>query len=197
MQQTYENAEKQAIVVYDSVSGFTRQYAQWIAQDLNAECVPICDVDNRMLLAYKCVIIGGHVRYENLSHRGKIAGLIEGHDNAVLFVVGASPTADRLAVGHLMGRIYKSKPQFKYVPHFYFQGGLSYERIPGYERFLLKTITAIFEVRLKLNLVHSQLERECLERMKVSFDAANRARTEVLVEYVSATLGCGPISSRT
>jgi len=171
-------------VVYDSVSGFTKQYAQWIAQDLNAGCVSICDVDNQMLLSYQCVIIGGHVRYENLSHRRKIARLIEGHENAVLFIVGASPTADRLAVSHLMRRIYRSMPQFKYVPHFYFQGGLNYDLIPKYERFLLRTLTTIWELHLKLHILHSQRMREYLIRMKTSFDASDRARTDVLVEYV-------------
>jgi len=130
------------------------------------------------------VKFGANIRYGNLSHRKRIAKLIEGHDNAVLFVVGASPTADRLAVGYLMRRVYKSTPQFKYVPHFYFQGGLDFDNVPKYEKYLLKAMTVIWSLMYNLYILHTQRLKECLERLKHNFDATDRSRTDVLVEYV-------------
>jgi len=173
------------IVVYDSLSGFTRQYAQWIAQDLDSECVSIDDINRQLLKEYQCVIIGGHVRYENLSHRRHIARLIEGHDNVVLFVVGASPTTDRIAVGFLMRRIYKSMPQFRFVPHFYFQGGLNYDLILKSERYILRFFTGYLRLLVKMNILKAPKVKEALERMSGNFDLTNRARIEVLIEYVS------------
>ena len=50
------------LVTYRSKYGSTRQYAQWIADELGADIMPVEDVDPSRLALYDTVIVGGYVR---------------------------------------------------------------------------------------------------------------------------------------
>ena len=57
------------LVVYRSVTGFTRQIAQWIASDLHADVAAADAVGPARLQDYDCVVFGGRL------HAVGIAGL--------------------------------------------------------------------------------------------------------------------------
>ena len=47
------------LVTYRSVTGFTQQYAQWIAEALGGTCRPLADLSKDGMAAYGTVIFGG------------------------------------------------------------------------------------------------------------------------------------------
>ena len=49
------------MVVYESGTGFTRQYAEWIGEDLNCPVKPVKEVSARMAGEYDLIIYGGWV----------------------------------------------------------------------------------------------------------------------------------------
>ena len=53
-----------SIVIYTSKRGSTKQYAEWIAEDLGCRAVPLDDVlkEGMDLHGYGCVIYGGWIR---------------------------------------------------------------------------------------------------------------------------------------
>ena len=60
---------KQILVVYKSVTGFTKQYAEWIAEKLNCSAVELKKVSAETMSEYKTIIFGGRF------HAGFVDGL--------------------------------------------------------------------------------------------------------------------------
>jgi menaquinone-dependent protoporphyrinogen IX oxidase len=56
--------KKKTIVLYESKTGFTRKYAEWIAEELDAELFPLQEarrsIDAAKLQDYDAVIFGGN-----------------------------------------------------------------------------------------------------------------------------------------
>ena len=47
------------IVIYNSQTGFTKRYAQWIAEAAGADCLALSDAKKKDLTAYEAIIYGG------------------------------------------------------------------------------------------------------------------------------------------
>ena len=58
------------IVVYKSGTGFTKKYANWIAEALNCEAVQLKKVNLNELTNYDVVVYGGWI----------MAGMVSGYD---------------------------------------------------------------------------------------------------------------------
>ncbi|MDO5442351.1 MAG: flavodoxin domain-containing protein [Bacteroidia bacterium] len=170
------------IVVYRTKSGFTQQYAGWIAEELECECVPYGSVDTDTLLKYRRVVVGGYVRYEMLDSAKEIGKLMKGLPDAVLFIVGATPMTDRISTGFMMRKTYRQSPYFKFVPHFYFQGGINMDKLDKKERFLLRLMSGII---MSCPFINKKM-KEVAKRMLNSADFSNRENICALVEYVKA-----------
>ena len=46
------------IVIYNSQTGFTKRYAQWIAEEINADCVELSIAKNTDLDSYDAIVFG-------------------------------------------------------------------------------------------------------------------------------------------
>ena len=83
------------LVTYRSVTGFTQQYAQWIAEALGGACRPLADLSKDDMAAYGTVIFGGRF------HAGSVDGLKQAKALAaacqvprfLVFATGATPAA--------------------------------------------------------------------------------------------------------
>lgn len=162
-----------AIVLYTSKTGFTRRYAEWIAQALGCEAVPY---DGKAQLEdYDTVVYGGGF------HAGMIGGLkafleelprLEGKRVAV-FATGAMP-AEAPDVEKAMRQNF-TDAQWNAVQAFYLQSGLCYEKMGWGDRAMM----AVF--RAMLRLTHAQEE---MQRMVArSFDCCDMSRIEPLVRF--------------
>ena len=47
------------IVIYTSQTGFTKRYAQWIADAAGAECLELSEAKKKDLTSYDAIIYGG------------------------------------------------------------------------------------------------------------------------------------------
>jgi len=52
----------QILVTYKSVTGFTKQYAKWIAEELDCTMMEWKDVSAKTMSEYDTVIFGGRLR---------------------------------------------------------------------------------------------------------------------------------------
>ncbi|VVB76614.1 Flavodoxin domain protein [uncultured archaeon] len=81
------------IVIYRTKYGSTRQYAQWIAEELSCDAVPLADFDMGRLSTYDSVIFGTYYRVGKMVD---IRFLIDnwkalGSKKVILFSVSGSP----------------------------------------------------------------------------------------------------------
>jgi len=86
------------VVVYKSISGFTKQYATWIAEDLHADIYDAKAIKSEKLAEYDLIIFGGSL------HATGINGVKTIKENLpllkdkkmIVFGVGASPLREGL-----------------------------------------------------------------------------------------------------
>lgn len=156
-----------AVIIYRSATGFTRQYALWLAEELGCEAV---DWKNRRrvdLGAYDTVLYGGWF------HAGGIRGLrwFRGqlpclrNRRVAVFAVGACPVDDP-GVEAALGANLPS-PQWDGVARFYLRGGLCYERMGLGDRLMM----AVFRRMLQKK---EGADSETLLGVSHSFDALDR-----------------------
>ena len=77
------------VVIYESGTGFTKQYAQWISEELHCDCVKRKKISKKEILNYDRIIYGGWI------FGGQIMGLKEIREISspfAVFAVGCSPS---------------------------------------------------------------------------------------------------------
>ena len=89
-----------SIVIYTSKRGSTRQYAEWIAEDLGCEALSLSDAKGMDLHDYDCIIYGGWIRGSGIVDFDKFAKLLDDELMQKLIVYGvgfADETAENYA----------------------------------------------------------------------------------------------------
>ena len=82
------------VVVYKSISGFTKKYAEWIAEELEADLSRLKKIDMDTLLKYDIIIYGGCLHAVGISGVNMIKNNLDKlrDRNIIIFTTGASPS---------------------------------------------------------------------------------------------------------
>jgi len=158
------------IVLFESGTGFTAQYAAWIADELQCESVELKNAKAVKLSEYDQVIFGGWM----------CAGKVMGYDkvvkmnakNVVLFAVGMAPS-----VPEVTEKIVKENG-FDAEGFFYFEGGYRPEKVNFIMRTMMKMLKKSIEKK-------PEKTEEDLYIIK-TFNGADNAKKEAvnpLIEY--------------
>lgn len=164
------------IVVYKSVTGFTRDYAEAIASALGGEAVSLKNAGD---LAGARVIYGGRM----------IAGGVDGWKQfqqrcprpAALFAVGALP-ADLEDIVTAMWKQNLTEAEQTAIPHFYFQGGLRYDKMPLREKLMIKALAAMLAKKKD----KSSYEQQVTAVLGHSYDCYDEAAIAPLVDAIQS-----------
>lgn len=81
------------IVIYHSKTGFTKRYAEWIAEATGADCLALSEAKNQDLAEYEAIIYGGWACAGSIRKIKWFKSNIEKWTNKrlIAFCVGASP----------------------------------------------------------------------------------------------------------
>ena len=81
------------IVFYTSQTGFTKRYAQWIADAAGAECLELSKAKKKDLTSFDAIIYGGWACAGGISKLGWFKSNLDKWENKklIVFCVGASP----------------------------------------------------------------------------------------------------------
>ena len=117
------------IVVYKSISGFTKKYAQWIAKELNAVLYKKDNITVRTLLKYETVIYGGSLHAVGIIGLDLIKKNFEAlkDKNIIVFATGASPFKDGL-IKEIFSNNF-CEDQKETVKVFYLRGGFNFDKL--------------------------------------------------------------------
>ena len=134
------------IIVYSSQTGFTKRYAEWLAEKLNADIMTIKDArkkDDKYFEPYDAIIYGGWLAVEKIHKADWFTSRIEKWRNKKLamFCVGASP-AKYSGIDALLKKSL-TEEQKKFAKVFYCEGGLNYEKMSIGSKMLMKTFAAM------------------------------------------------------
>lgn len=166
-----------AIVVYNSKTGFTRKYAEWIAQELGCKAMSVkqanysdCDV----------VLYGGWIM------ANKIAGLDKIKSNQtirakklIVYATGLTGMSDTEEIEKIKNANLTASEQ-KEIPFYYFEGGINYEKMG----FLSKSMLKMLYQSLAKKQDRTENETNMMKSLESSVDHSDRANIKQLIDYV-------------
>ena len=166
------------IVIYNSQTGFTKQYAQWIAQELQCDSISLQRINEIALSEFDTIIFG------SWCHAGRIKKLNwvfdelkkDANKNYVVFAVGASP----MNSPDVEKTMEQNIPKNSIVKGFYFQGGLNYEKMNLSSRAMMK----LFSSMLKKKKDATESEKKMAEMVSRSYDISDKRFIVPLLRYV-------------
>lgn len=171
------------IIVYSSQTGFTKRYAQWLSEELDAEVMPI-DTAKKKSPDYfgdaDAIVYGGWAMGGKIVNSEWFTKKIPAWKGKklVLFCVGASPN-ENPDVEAALGNVLTEEEQ-KNAKAFYCQGGLSYEKMKLSSKLAMKAFAAM--VKNKKNA--SEKEKVMGDMISHSYDISDKKYIIPIVEYL-------------
>ncbi len=169
------------IVVYKSSTGFTKKYAEMIAERMECALADYRSVSADMLSGYEVVIFGTRAHAGMMDGYQKAKKLFEksGVSRLILFVTGATPNAAAETV-EAFWKQNLSPDELAKIPHFYMQSGLCYEKMCLTDRMMMKVASGM--MKRKKDKSPQDLAME--QAIKGSYDISSRHFIEPLVSYI-------------
>jgi len=174
-----------SIVVYSSISGFTKQYAEWISEEVGADCVSVNSVDSDKLSEYDVVIFGSHVRMGDIPHRKRFAELSRNLKKVIVFVVGGAPAGQNPIIPMIFKKIHRSIPQSASEPQFYFRGGMIREALPNDEKAYLDKQIRMMKILSVILLPARKSIQNVVYMMSHNSDNSSKESIAPLVNYLN------------
>lgn len=159
------------IIVYYSKTGFTKRYAQWIAEALEGECIPFEKRGEVRLADYDAVLFGSWLHAGSIQKIGwfkKQLRDLRGKKMGV-FAVGATPAEATEIVRQTFEKSFNEEER-SCVRCFYLQGGLDYDKMGGVDRMMMRMLCKIISSK-KQRTPEDDAMQQMISR---SFDAADR-----------------------
>lgn len=148
------------LVIYKSVTGFTREYAEMIAQEIDCTLMDFKKVTAETMSDFDTVIFGGRM------HAGMVDGLKSAKElwkqskpsRFMVFATGATPNE----AGNVIEEMWKnnlSAEERKDIPHFYMQSGLRYEKMLLSDKLMMKVFCMMMKRKKDKNEYEKQFEK--------------------------------------
>lgn len=173
---------KKTLIVYHSSTGFTRQYAQWLAEELQADCVPLHRTGRLHLSQYECLIFGSWLK---AAHIQKLKWFwmhtdpLMQKDNPpqrLVFFTGAMPLESE-QTQTILQTAFQAHPD---VHAFYCPGGLYYETMPIFSRMMLSIFRKMISSKSELN----EEEQYLTDHIGHSFDLSDREYLQPVLKQI-------------
>lgn len=129
---------KKVAVVYRSGSGFTKNYATWLADELRCDLLEGKRVKASDLAGYDTIIYGGGLYATGISGVKLITKNYEllKDKKLIVFAVGASPVREETTQEVRKSNI--PAEMFDQVQFFYLRGGFNYSKLSPLMKFLMQ-----------------------------------------------------------
>ena len=167
------------IVIYNSQTGFTKRYAEWIAEASGADCLELSVAKKKDLTSYDAIIFGGWACAGSISKISWFKSNIDQWVNKKLiaFCVGASPI-DNPEIEVALKRIFNESEREK-VKTFYCPGGFNYEQMSASSKLMMK----MFIKMLKAKKDKTEKEQLMIQMISSSYDISDK-------KYIIPILEC-------
>jgi len=173
-----------SIVVYSSLCGHTKQYAEWISEELGSDCVSVDSANSEKLSEYDIVIFGSHVRMKDVPDRKRFAELSKNLKRVIFFVVGGSAPGQNPILPAVIKKIHKSIPQAALEPQFYFQGGMKLADLPEDEKAYLDKQLRIMKILSVILIPARETLKHAVYNMSHDSDNMSKEFIVPLVNYL-------------
>jgi len=129
-------------VFYSGKTGFTKRYAEWIAQELGCRARLYSDFAETAIGAEDLVIFGGRLHAGRVERLKAVTSRLR--DNLIVFAVGAAPAAAESTVEKYW-RENLTAEERAVIPHFYMQGGLNFPEMGFMDRTIMHVVALLMK----------------------------------------------------
>ena len=173
-----------SIVLYRSKYGSTKNYAQWIADELSCQAIDAKGFDVELLKDYDTIIYGGGLYAEIIGGVSLITKNIDklSGKKLVVFTTGLTPTNLREYYdGIVLEKNFKGDTKDK-VKIFNFPGKMVYKELSLVHRTAIKTLQTIMSKKEN----PTDMEKMLVHLCDIDADLSDKNLITELVEYVKA-----------
>ena len=169
------------IVIYHSQTGFTKRYAEWIAEAAGADCLELSAAKKKDFTPYEAIIFGSWACAGSISKIGWFKGNIDrwADKKLIAFCVGASPI-DNPEIETALTRIFDESEQQR-VKIFYCPGGFNYEKMSAPSKLMMK----MFIKSLKAKKDKTEEEQAMIKMISSSYDISDKKYTEPILQCLN------------
>lgn len=170
------------IVIYNSQTGFTKKYAQWIAEKADAQCVELSVAKKMELDGFDTIVFGGWAFAGSISKLKWFKNNIEKWQGKKLavFCVGASPMENPDIEVDLPKNF--TAEELKVLKWFYLPGGLNYEKMPAISKAMMKMLAN--SLKAKKNKTEKDIAQA--EMISSSYDISDIRYIEPILDYINS-----------
>ena len=171
------------LIIYTSQTGFTKRYAEWIADKMSGNLIDLKDAQKKSpdyFENYDAICYGSWAMAGSLvKAKWFLEKAVNWKDKRLaMFCVGGSPNDNPDVDAFLKNAL--TEEQHKYIGLFYCQGGLNYEKMKTPSRMAMK----MFVSALKNKKNATEKERVMAEKMASSYDISDVKYIEPIVKYL-------------
>lgn len=171
------------LILYTSQTGFTKQYADWIAEKTEGEVLPLTKVIKKpesFFDEYDAIVYGGWAM------GGKIVKSewfmehvpLWSNKKLALFCCGATPQ-ESPDIQPFLDSLF-TIDQEKYAKAFYCQGGVNYKKMKLFSKLAMKAFVSM----LKNKADKSQKEIDMMNMLSESYDITDRKYADAISDYL-------------
>ena len=168
-------------VICNSKTGFSKRYADWIADEISCCVQPYKDLANIVAQDNEIVIFCSRVHAGKIEYLDRAKSHFNNRSRQTLIVVatGATPVAAEKAIDRLWANNL-SDIEIKSIPHFYLQGGLNYEKMGFVDRTIMKMVSWLMSRKRVKNDEEAGFE----QAIKDSYDISSKEHILPLLNYI-------------
>ncbi len=165
-------------VIYNSKTGFTKRYAQWIAEAASADCFELSEAKKKSMTGYDAIVFGGWACAGSISKLGWFKANIGKWTGKklIVFCVGGSPAENPEIQPALQQNFKEFEPDRVNV--FYCPGGFNYEKMSSGAKLMMK----MFIKTLKAKKDKTEKDEEVIRMISSSYDISDKKYIEPILE---------------
>ena len=174
------------LVIYHSKYGHTKQYAQWLAEELNADIYESKNLKNSMLDDYSAIVFGSSL----YAGSNKAASLIVKHfeqikdKKVVLFTCGLAYVTNEtniININKALDKIITPEIREK-IKIFHVQGGVDYGNLSFLHKMMMKMVQK--SILKKPADKRTDEDIEFLETYGQKIDFSDKKMLEPIIQYL-------------
>ncbi len=174
-----------AAIVHCSQTGFTRTYAEWLAEELGCEATPFANRSSIPMSETDLLVFCSWFHAASIKGSKWLKKVMAEHPHlsVVVLATGAAPMPnDAHEAAEVESAFRRTFPQEEYpeLPHFYCQGGFDYDRLGMADKLAMRMF-------FKMNAKAAETDpkaAEMLRVMKAGFNGTNRDYLDPVLDHV-------------
>lgn len=166
------------VVIYNSQTGFTKRYAQWIAEATGGDCMELNEAKKKSMDEYDAIVFGGWAVAGTISKINWFKGNMDKWTGKKLiaYCVGGSPLENPDIEPTLRNNF--SEKEWEKVKVFYCPGGFNYEKMSTSSKLMMK----MFLKALKAKKDKTEQEEVMIKMISSSYDISDKKYIEPILE---------------